>query len=112
VTMPRTPPRDDLEQERARARAARKLLPFALATAAGGGALGLAAGGSWAGALAAAAPGAVFVLFAWAAARARCPECGRRITLREKEPGSAGGAPSPVEVGPSGACPRCRRPLR
>jgi DNA-directed RNA polymerase subunit RPC12/RpoP len=112
VIMASTPPRDELEVERVRARAARRLLPFAVATAAGGGAIGFAAGGSFTGALAAAAPGAVFVLFARASAVARCPACGRRIALREKGPGSAGGAPSPVEVGPSGTCPRCRRPLR
>jgi hypothetical protein len=105
-------PADALFQERQRARAARKLLPFALATAMGGGALGLAASGSWQAALAAAAPGAVFVLFAWASALARCPECGRRLARVEKEPGSAGGTPSPVEVERAGACPRCRRPLR
>jgi hypothetical protein len=99
----------DVERELARARSARRLLPWAFATAAGGGLIAAFAGGGARAALAVAAVGLLFAVFAWTMSIARCPACGGRLP-NEKRPG-------PHEVaGPAGverfeSCPRCRARL-
>ena len=85
-----------MERELARARGARRLLPWALLSALGGGAIGwIAGGGPRAGATIAAA-GLLFVLFLWTTAVARCPVCGARL------PRASGAAGGRVE-----SCPAC-----
>jgi hypothetical protein len=81
-------------QERARARGARRLLPWGVVTAVGGAAIGAAAGGGIRGAAVLAAVGLVFALFLWVTSIARCPACGARL------------AP-PRGVGQPERCPRC-----
>lgn len=96
----------DVERELARARGARRLLPWAIATAAGGGLLGLVAGGGPRAAGALAAMGILFALFLWATSIARCPACGAPL--------GKGRRPDPQgHTGPAGverfeSCPRCR----
>jgi hypothetical protein len=96
--------RRQVEQERARARGARRMLPWAVATALGGGAIAFAAGGGARGALAVAAVGLLFVLFAWVTSIARCPACG--APLGRERPDPIGAGPAAVERFES--CPRCR----
>jgi hypothetical protein len=98
--------RQDLERERARARGARKLLPWSLATAAGGALIGLFAGGGPRAAAVLAALGLLFTLFLWTTSAARCPACGARLP-NEKRPGPHGGR-GPAEVEWTESCPRCR----
>lgn len=105
-STPRTRPlgRKDLQQERARARGARRLLPWALVSAAGGGAIGYMAGGGVRAAAALLALGLVFAAFLWVTSIARCPSCGAplpRLRPRPAVPGPAGGE----DVS---SCPRCR----
>ena len=68
-----------IDRELARARGARKMLPWAALTAVGGAALGVAAGGGAKGAGALFALGLVFALFLWTTSVARCPACGTRL---------------------------------
>jgi hypothetical protein len=96
--------RREVDQELARARGARRMLPWAVATAAGGGLIALLAGGGARGALAVAGVGLLFALFAWVTSVARCPACGG--SLRSKRPGPNGADPAVVERFDS--CPRCR----
>jgi hypothetical protein len=99
-----------VERERARARAARRLLPWALATAAGGGLIAYAAGGGPRAALALAAIGLLFAAFVWTTSIARCPACGAPLGRTKEE----GRRPDPEgEAGPAAverpeSCPRCR----
>ncbi|HEX9305857.1 MAG TPA: hypothetical protein VF894_00105 [Anaeromyxobacter sp.] len=102
----RTPTAKDVERELARARSARRLLPWAVLTAAGGGALAVAAGGGARGAVALAAVGLVFALFVWTTSIARCPACGARLR-QTRRPGSRGVA-GPAEVLRIESCARCR----
>ena len=104
--MPRTVTRlRDVERELARARGARRLLPWALATAVGGGLLPLAAGGGLRAGAVVAAVGLLFVLFLWASSIARCPACGGALGRRRPDPqGQAG----PAGVERFERCPRCR----
>lgn len=96
----------DVERELARARGARRLLPWTLATAVGGGLLALAAGGGPRAAATLAAVGLLFALFLWSMSAARCPACGAR--LREtKRPGPQKGT-GPAGVEAPASCPRCR----
>ncbi len=99
-------PLRDLQRELARARGARRLLPWAVATAAGGGLLAFAAGGGARGAAALAAVGLLFALFLWTTSIARCPACGARLRS-EKRPSPRGGA-GPAAVERPESCPRCR----
>jgi hypothetical protein len=71
--------RDAVDRELARARGARKMLPWAALTAVGGAAIGAVAGGGARGAAALFAIGLVFALFLWTASVARCPACGARL---------------------------------
>ncbi len=71
--------REAVERELARARAARKMLPWAAFTSVGGAALGFAAGGGARGAAALFALGLVFALFLWTTSVPRCPGCGTRL---------------------------------
>jgi hypothetical protein len=93
--------RRQVEQELARARGARRMLPWAVASAAGGGLIALAAGGGARGALAVAGVGLLFALFAWVTSIARCPACGAPLKIKRPDPRGAG--PAIVE-----SCPRCR----
>jgi hypothetical protein len=98
--------RRDVERERARARGARRLLPWSLATALGGGLIALAAGGGARAAATLFAVGLLFTLFLWTTSIPRCPACGVRLP-EERRPGPHGGT-GPAEVERSGSCPRCR----
>jgi hypothetical protein len=71
--------RDAVERELARARGARKMLPWTALTAVGGAAIGWVAGGGARGAAALFAVGLVFAAFLWTTAVARCPACGARL---------------------------------
>ncbi len=85
--------REAVDRELARARGARKMLPWAALTAVGGAALGLVAGGGARGAGALFALGLVFALFLWTTAVPRCPACGARL---------------PTSRARLEACPGCR----
>ncbi len=71
--------REAVDRELARARGARRMLPWAALTAVGGAAIGLAAGGGAKGAAALFALGLVFALFLWVTSVPRCPACGSRL---------------------------------
>ena len=71
--------REAVDRELARARGARRMLPWAALTAVGGAAIGLVAGGGARGAAALFALGLVFALFLWTTSAARCPACGARL---------------------------------
>jgi hypothetical protein len=85
--------RDAVDRELARARGARRMLPWAALTGVGGGAIGLAAGGGAKGAAVLFALGLVFALFLWTTSVARCPACGARL---------------PAGRARLDACPACR----
>jgi membrane protein implicated in regulation of membrane protease activity len=72
-------PRGAVDRELARARGARKMLPWTALTAVGGAAIGLAAGGGAKAAGALFALGLVFALFLWTTSVPRCPACGARL---------------------------------
>lgn len=93
----------DLDRELARAGGSRKLLPWALASALGGGAIAWAAGGGVRAAAAIAVVGLLFVLFLWTTSIARCPACGTRLRR------GAGGGPrgGPADAARPGACAAC-----
>jgi hypothetical protein len=74
-----------VQQELSRARGSRRMLPWALLTAAGGGALGAFAGGGARAAAALFALGLVFALFLWVTSIPRCPSCGARLPLPKGE---------------------------
>lgn len=84
-----------VERELARARGARRLLPWAVLGALGGAAIGLAAGGGLRGAGTLFVLGLLFALFLWVTSIPRCPACGARL----RAPSGAGRLES---------CPRCR----
>jgi hypothetical protein len=71
--------REFVDRELARARGARRMLPWAALTAFGGAALGLAAGGGAKGAAVLFALGLLFALFLWTTSVPRCPACGSRL---------------------------------
>jgi Flp pilus assembly protein TadB len=102
---PRPPSAADVERERARARGARRLLPWAFLTAAGGGLIAVVAGGGARAGLALAALGLVFALFLLTTAIARCPACGAALGRAAPGPGDGTGLAGgrPIE-----SCPRCR----
>jgi hypothetical protein len=77
-------PRARVDQELARARGARRLLPWTALTAIGGAALGLVAGGGVRAAGALFALGLAFAAFVWVSSIARCPACGARLRPRER----------------------------
>lgn len=83
----------DVERELARARGARRLLPWAVASALAAGALVGVAGAGWKGGLVVALVGLVFAAFTATAAVARCPSCGASLSDR---------------AGRSPGCPTCR----
>lgn len=100
----------DLERERSRARGARRLLPWAVASAIAAGLLVGTAGAGWRGGLAIAGVGLLFAAFAAAASVARCPSCGAPLG---KEPGkeddrpAPGGHPGPADPSRQQHCARC-----
>lgn len=93
--MKRPVSRGQVEQELARARGARRLLPWAALSALGGAAIGLAAGAGLRGAGALLGVGLLFALFLGVTSIPRCPACGARL----RAPSGAGRLES---------CPRCR----
>jgi hypothetical protein len=103
--MARAPGIQDLQRERARARGARRLLPWSLASAVGGALLALVAGGGPRAAAVLAALGLVFTLFLWTTSIARCPVCG--APLEKERPGPHGGT-GPAGVERTESCLRCR----
>ncbi len=99
---PRRPPGGrDVDRELARARGARRLLPWALVSALSGGAIAWVAGGGPRAGAALAAVGLVFVLFLWTMAIARCPACGAPLPGGRVRGDGAGGARPE-------SCPACR----
>jgi hypothetical protein len=91
VTRPIT--REAIRQELARARGARRLLPWAGLSALAGGAIGVAAGGGLRAGAALFVAGLLFVAFLWATSKPRCPACGAGL---------------PRDAGVPEACARCR----
>lgn len=90
-----------MDRELARARGARRLLPWVLVSSLGAGAIAWVAGGGLRGGAAVAALGIVFAVIVWTTSIARCPSCGaplRRGTYR----GGGEGADRPE------SCPSCR----
>jgi hypothetical protein len=85
-----------VEQELARARGARRLVPWAAVSAVSAAAIGVAAGGGMRAAAALLGAGLLFAAFVWITSTARCPACGASLPRR-------GGAPH--------ACRRCRTPF-
>jgi hypothetical protein len=108
VPRPRDPPAThrlgarDLQRERARAAGARRLLPWALLSAVGGGAIAFVAGGGLRAGASLVAVGLVFTLFLWTTSIARCPACGARLPRRAAATG-AGATPGGAET-----CAQCR----
>lgn len=100
--------RRNLEQELARARGARRMLPWTLATAAGGAAIGFAAGGGVRAAAALLGVGLLFVLFLWVMSIARCPACGTPLRAGGRRRGAASSATQAVGEDRLETCPRCR----
>ena len=94
--MTRPVPRAAVERELARARGARRLLPWAALSAVAGGALGLFAGGGLRAAGVLFLVGLLFAGFLWTTATPRCPACGGALARRGDTPG---------------ACPRCHAPF-
>jgi hypothetical protein len=91
-----------MERELARAQGARRLLPWALLSALGGGAIAWVAGGGPRGGAALAAVGLLFVLFLWATSIARCPACGASLPKgRIRGAGATGAGVRPE------SCPAC-----
>jgi hypothetical protein len=85
------PAPDPLVQERARALAARKVLPWVVASALGAAALVKVAGASFGGAAGVFGAGLVVALFVWTLSIPRCPDCGKRLPRTTAEPAAAGG---------------------
>ncbi len=102
--MARTTGRSDVERELARARGSRRMLPWSIATAAGGAAIALAAGGGLRAAGALFVLGLVFFAFLWSTSIPRCPSCGAPLR-KDRRPGPRGGADPAGERVVS--CPRC-----
>lgn len=94
-----------VDQELARAGGARRILPWAIASAAGGAALGFVAGGGARAAAVLLAVGLVFALFLWVTAIARCPACGAPLPRPRRGRASP---PEPAGGGRLESCPRCR----
>jgi hypothetical protein len=99
----RRPSARDLQRERARAAGSRRLLPWALLSALGGGAIAFAAGGGLGAGVTIAALGLVFVLFLWMTSVPRCPSCGALLPAR-REVAATGDA---LEQGAE-TCSQCR----
>jgi DNA-directed RNA polymerase subunit RPC12/RpoP len=95
-----------VEQEMQRARAARRLVPYAAGSALAAAALVGFVAGSLRAALSLLFPGAILLLFVLAAAVPRCPACGRSLWRRGERPGPAG-SPRSTEAERSRRCPRC-----
>ncbi|HEY6101392.1 MAG TPA: hypothetical protein VIW03_18280 [Anaeromyxobacter sp.] len=93
--MTRPVPRADVDRELARARGARRVLPWAVLSALAGGAIGLVAGGGLRAAGTLVLVGLLLAGYVWTASRARCPACGASL---------------PSRGGPLAGCPRCRNP--
>ncbi len=104
--MTRPVSRRDVERELARARGARRMLPWAALSAVGAAAIGLAAGGGARAALVLLALGLSFALYLWTTAIARCPACGAPLPAGRRKPGPAA-PPDPAEGERIRSCPRC-----
>jgi hypothetical protein len=70
---------DPFARERSRALAARKLLPWVVASGAGAAALVKVAGATWGGAAGFFGAGLLAAVFVWTLSIARCPFCGRPL---------------------------------
>jgi len=95
-----------VERELQRARAARRLVPWAAGSALVAAALVGFVGASARGALSMLALGGLLVVFVAVAAVPRCPGCGAGLWERGERPGPAG-APLPTRVERTRRCPRC-----
>jgi hypothetical protein len=96
----RGPSGRDVDRELARAFGARRLLPWAVLTSLGAGAIAWVAGGGLRAGATVAALGLVFVLFVWTSSVARCPACGAPLPRGRVRGDPAAGRPE--------SCPRCR----
>ncbi|ABC83857.1 hypothetical protein [Anaeromyxobacter dehalogenans] len=96
----------DLQRERSRARGARRLLPWAVASAIAAGLLVGTAGAGWRGGLAVAGVGLLFAAFAAVASVARCPSCGAPLGKEDDRP-APGGRPGPADPLREQHCARC-----
>lgn len=92
----------DVDRELARARGARRLLPWVLVSSLGAGAIAWVAGGGLKAGASVAALGVVFVLIVWTTSIARCPACGARLPR-----GRHRGTGVPAGERPE-SCPSCR----
>lgn len=90
-----------MTRERARAVAARRLVPWVVGSAVAAGVLVAVAGGGLRGALTIGALGLLLAVFVLALSVPRCPRCGAPLPGARAEPaaGASGG----------GRCPRCER---
>ncbi len=95
----------DVDKEVARARSARRMLPWTLATAAGGAAMALVAGGGARAAGVLLALGLAFAAFLWTVSVARCPACGAPLPRPRRRPDPEG--TGPAEANHVRSCPRC-----
>ncbi len=95
-----------VQRELQRARAARRLVPWAAGSALLAAALVGLAGGGPRGGLSTLALGALLVAYAAVAAIPRCPACGESLWTRGERPGPAG-APASTLVERTRRCPRC-----
>jgi len=101
------PPRwEHVHRELQRARAARRLVPWALGSAAVGFAFVAYASRSLRGGLPLLGAGLLFALLVWALSSPRCPACGRGLWVRGERPGPAT-APRATRVERERRCPRC-----
>jgi len=94
-----------LERELQRARAARRLVPWAAGTPLAAAVLAGLAGGGRA-VLSILALGGLLLVFVAVAAFPRCPGCGGGLWERGERPGPAS-APAPTRVERTRRCPRC-----
>ncbi len=95
-----------VQRELQRARAARRLVPFVLASGVVGAALVAWMGRSGRAALVVLGACALFLAFVAAAATPRCPQCAGSLWRRGESPGSAA-APRQTQVERERRCPRC-----
>ena len=104
---PAGPPRwEHVHRELQRARAARRLVPWAFGSALLSGAFVSWAARSWEAGFPLLAAGLALGLVVWALSRPRCPACGTVLWRRGERPGPPT-APVPVEVERTRRCHRC-----
>ncbi|HET8725565.1 MAG TPA: hypothetical protein VFM53_15305 [Anaeromyxobacteraceae bacterium] len=109
MRRPRPPPPsrwEGVRRELQRARGARRMIPWALLSAALGFAAMAWAGRSWRAGLPLLVGGLLFALVIRQLAIPHCPDCGKGLWLRGERPGPPT-APVPTQVERDRKCPRC-----